>query len=74
MSEPDALRRACAKTAMQWAEELSRRLSVDDAWRILFAATISTMQADLTPPQISDTLRQAADRIEAGHLDQPSIQ
>lgn len=74
MSEPDALRRACAKSAMQWAEELSRRLSVDDAWRILFAATISTMQAELVPQEIADTLRQAAEKIEAGHLDQPSIQ
>ena len=74
MSEPDAVRRACAKSAMQWAEELSRRLSVGDAWRILFAATISTMQAELVPQEIADTLRQAAEKIEAGHLDQPSIQ
>jgi hypothetical protein len=71
MNEPD-LRRACAKSAMKWAEELSRRLSFDDSWRILFAATISVMQAELTPPQIADTLRLAAEKIEAGHLDQPS--
>jgi hypothetical protein len=71
---PDELRRAAGYAVQGWGAVLANRLSVDDSWRLLLAGALSVMQAELTPPQIADTLRQAADRIEAGHLDQPSIQ
>jgi len=66
----DELRRAAGYAVQGWGVLLADRLSVDDSWRLLLAGAISVMGAELTSQQIADTLRQAADRIEAGHLDQ----
>jgi hypothetical protein len=69
---PDELRRAAGFAVQGWGAILADRLSVDDSWRLLLAGAVSVMQAEHTPDVIASLFRQMAEKIEAGHLDQPS--
>jgi hypothetical protein len=69
---PDELRRAAGYAVQGWGAVLARRLSVSDSWRLLLAGALSVMQAELTTAEISTTLRQAADRIDSGELENTS--
>ena len=68
----DELRRAAGHAVQQWGVLLANRLSVDDSWRLLLAGALSVMQAELTQAEIANTLRQAADRIDSGELENTS--
>jgi len=68
----DELRRAAGYAVQGWGVLLADRLSVDDSWRLLLAGALSVMQAELTQAEISTTLRQAADRIDSGELENTS--
>ena len=69
---PDELRRAAGYAVQHWGVLLADRLSVSDSWRLLLAGALSVMQAELTTAEISTTLRQAADRIDSGELENTS--
>jgi len=69
---PDELRQAAGYAIQGWGAVLANRLSVSDSWRLLLAGALSVMQAELTAQQISDTLRQAADRVDSGELESTS--
>jgi hypothetical protein len=71
---PDELRRAAGFAVQGWGAILAKQLSVDDAWRLLLAGVLSVMQAEHTAAEIAATLRQLAELIENGGLDQSSIQ
>jgi hypothetical protein len=71
---PDELRRAAGFAVQGWGAILADRLSVDDSWRLLLAGVLSVMQAEHTAVEIAATLRQLAELIENGGLDQSSIQ
>jgi hypothetical protein len=70
---PDELRRAAGYAVQHWGVLLADRLSVDDSWRLLLAGVISVMQAEHTAAEIAATLRQLAELIENGGLDQSFI-
>jgi hypothetical protein len=70
---PDEIQRKAGQEVQQWAVALAKQLSVDDAWRLLLAGVISVMQAEHTAAEIAATLRQLAELIENGGLDQSFI-
>jgi hypothetical protein len=70
----DQLIRAVLQVIERLAGLLAKSLSVDDAWRILLGGCIGVMQAEYTPPEMADLLRQTAESIESGELKQPSVQ
>jgi hypothetical protein len=69
---PEELRRAAGYAIQGWGAVLANRLSVSDSWRLLLAGALSVMQAELTQAEISTALRQAADRIDSGELENTS--
>jgi len=48
---------------------LADKLGVDESWRLLLAASIQVAQAEFTPDEIAEMLRQLADSISAGGLE-----
>ena len=68
----DELRKAAGHAIQGWGAVLANRLSVSDSWRLLLAGALSVMQAELTQAEISTTLREAADRIDSGELENTS--
>jgi hypothetical protein len=63
---PDELRYHCAQSLEKWRDELARRLSPDDSWRLLLASTINALLAVGSDTDAARVLREAADLIEAG--------
>ena len=64
---PEELRHHAGISIQNWAHELSRRLSVDDAWRLLLGGAIAAMQAEHSREEIAGLLRQAAELVEQDH-------
>jgi len=60
------LRVIAGRSIQQWAVELSKHLSVDDAWRLMLGGAIAVMQAELNSSQMADTFRQLASMIDEG--------
>ncbi len=67
-TQTDDLRVIAGRSIQQWAMELSRRLSVDDCWRLMMAGTITVLQAEHGPAEIAEVLRELANLIEQGAL------
>jgi hypothetical protein len=64
----DELRLMAGLSVQRWAHELSRRLSPDDAWRLLLGGCIAVLQKSHTSEEIARVLREAADLLERGEL------
>ena len=62
----DEMRYLCAQSLEKWRDELTRRLSPDDSWRLLLASTVNALLAVGSDTDAARTLREAADLIEAG--------
>lgn len=62
----DELRYLCAQSLEKWRDELTRRLSPDDAWRLLLASTINALQAVGNEHEAARVLREAAAALESG--------
>ena len=62
----DELRYHCAKSLERWRDELTARLSADDAWRLLLASTINALKAAGTEQDAARVLREAAAMLEQG--------
>tara|TARA_R110000782_G_scaffold24497_4_gene63804 strand:- start:1580 stop:1798 length:219 start_codon:yes stop_codon:yes gene_type:complete len=60
------LRRKAGESIRQWAEVLATKLSEDDAWRLMLTGALGVMLKVLGTPQTIETLRELADKIEAG--------
>jgi hypothetical protein len=61
---PDELRYLAGVSVQKWAHGLARRLSVDDAWRLLLGGAIAVMQAEHSREEMAALLRQAAELVE----------
>lgn len=62
----DELRYHCARSLERWRDELTSRLSADDAWRLLLGSTLNALAAVGSVEDAARTLREAADLLEAG--------
>lgn len=59
------LRYFCARSLERWRDELTARLSADDAWRLLLGSTINALLAVGSEQDAARVLREAADQLEA---------
>ena len=63
---PEELRYHAGHSLHRWAAELERRLSADDAARLMLGAALATMIHAWGPDGAVASLRELADRVEAG--------
>ena len=70
----EEVRSKAVKSVQQWGLILADRLCVDESWRLLLAASIQVAQAEFTPDEIAEMLRQLADSIDAGGLESPKTE
>lgn len=63
---PDELRYLCAQSLEKWRDELTRRLSSDDSWRLLLASTVNALLAVGSEQDAARVLREAAAALESG--------
>ena len=63
---PEELRFLAGRSLHRWSEELSRRLSPDDASRLMLGAALATMVSAWGPDEATAALRELADRVDAG--------
>ncbi len=70
----EQLRPKAAKAVQAWGTLLAKELGIDESWRLLLTGAITVAQAEYPPNQIAEMLRQLADKIDEGGLDQRFMQ
>ena len=60
------LQRLCAMSLERWRDELTVRLTPDDAWRLLLGSAMNALLAVGTAADAARVLREAAAALESG--------
>jgi len=60
------LRRAAHQSTRRVARVIAERISADDAWRLLLAASLEVALIELGDGGTADALRDIADAVESG--------